>query len=327
MNTTDQLLEKIEEKIRLYNLEWQIQPPVNLYQPVSYSMSAGGKRLRPLLVLLGYQLFGDDVDRAIPAAMAVEVFHNFTLLHDDIMDKAEKRRGQPTVHIKFTDNAAILSGDAMAFLAYRFLLQSQTDNIHLLSSLFTETALEVCEGQQFDMDFEKRTDVTTSEYIEMIRLKTAVLLGCALKAGAIIGEAPEKIADNVYQIGVNLGIAFQLQDDLLDTFGDEAEFGKNIGGDIVSNKKTFLLIEALENATGNQKTELNDWISKKEFDRKEKIEAVINIFNNLSIRDKTETAIRHYTELALNLINSLHVEPSRTAYLESLCRNLMNRNS
>ena len=327
MNTTDQFLEKIEEKIRSYNQEWQIQPPVNLYQPVSYSLSAGGKRLRPLLVLIGYQLFGDDVDKAIPAAMAVEVFHNFTLLHDDIMDKAEKRRGQPTVHIKFTENAAILSGDAMAFLAYRFLLQSQTNNIHLLSSLFTETALEVCEGQQYDMDFENRTDVTTSEYIEMIRLKTAVLLGCALKAGAIIGEAPEKMADNVYQIGVNLGIAFQLQDDMLDTYGNEAEFGKNIGGDIVSNKKTFLLIKALENATGNQKYELSDWISKKEFDRNEKIRAVINIFNNLSIKNKTETAIQFYTELALNLINNLPVDPSRTAYLKSLCRKLMNRNN
>lgn len=327
MNTIDQLLEKIEEKFRFHNLEWQFQPPVNLYKPVSYSMSAGGKRLRPLLVLLGYQLFGDDVDKAIPAAMAVEVFHNFTLLHDDIMDKAEKRRGQPTVHIKFTDNAAILSGDAMAFLAYRFLLQSPTSNIHLLSSLFTETALEVCEGQQYDLDFEKRTDVTITEYIEMIRLKTAVLLGCALKAGATIGEASEKIANDIYHIGVNLGIAFQLQDDLLDTYGDEAEFGKNIGGDIVSNKKTFLLIEALEIAEGNQKAELKSWISKEKFNRDEKIEAVKNIFNSLNMRNKTEDAIKCYTGNALNLIKGLPVEPSRAAPLESLCWKLLNRNS
>lgn len=327
MNTTDQLLEKIENAIGTYNLEWQSQEPINLYQPVSYTMSAGGKRLRPLLALLGYQLFGDDVEKAIPAAIAIEVFHNFTLLHDDIMDKAEKRRGQPTVHIKFSDNAAILSGDSMAFLAYRFLLQSNTQRIHELITLFTNTALEVCEGQQFDMDFEIRSDVATAEYIEMIRLKTAVLLGCALKAGAIIGEAPDNLAEDVYQVGVNLGIAFQLQDDLLDTFGDETEFGKKIGGDIVSNKKTYLLIEAIENAEENQRAVLNNWLSKKEFNRDEKLEAVKTIFNSLNIRYKTENAIKSYTENALKLIQSLPVEQSRTAYLESLCRKLMNRNS
>jgi geranylgeranyl diphosphate synthase, type II len=327
MNTTEQFLKKIEDAIQSNNLNWQKQSPINLYEPVSYAMSAGGKRLRPLLVLLGYHIFGDDVDLAVPAALAVEVFHNFTLLHDDIMDKAEKRRGQPTVHKKFTDNAAILSGDAMAFLAYKFLLQSNTTRIHELTNLFTTTALEVCEGQQFDMDFENRLDVTTPEYIEMIRLKTAVLLGCALKAGAIIGEASEETAEIVYQIGVNLGIAFQLQDDLLDSYGDEAEFGKKIGGDIVSNKKTYLLIEALENAEENQKAILRSWISRKDFNRDEKIEAVKNIFNSLNIRHKTEYAIKYYTENALNLIKNLPVEQSRIAYLESLGRQLMNRNS
>ena len=324
---TQQLLEKIENAINENHIIWQNQDPVNLYEPVSYALSAGGKRLRPLLVLLGCQLFDGDVDNAIPAALAVEIFHNFTLLHDDIMDKAEKRRGLATVHIKYDENTAILSGDAMAFLAYRFLLKSRTEKIEELASLFTETALEVCEGQQWDMDFEKRTNVTTAEYIEMIRLKTAVLLGCALKMGAILGGATETEANNLYKIGINLGLAFQLQDDLLDTFGNENEFGKNIGGDIVSNKKTFLLIEALETADKETKNNLLEWIARKEFDRNEKIEAVKNIFNSLKIREKTETAILCYTQEALDLLNSLQVNHERVAYLESLCRKLMNRSN
>ncbi len=327
MNTTDQLLEKIESAINANHEVWQKQPPMNLYEPVSYAMSAGGKRLRPLLVLLGCQLFDTEVDKAIPAAMAIEVFHNFTLLHDDIMDKADKRRGQPTVHIKYCDNTAILSGDAMAFLAYRFLLQSQTGNIHELAAVFTETALEVCEGQQYDMDFEHRTDVTTAEYLEMIRLKTAVLLGCALKAGALVGGASEDMADTVYQIGINLGIAFQLQDDLLDTFGDENKFGKNIGGDIVANKKTFLLIETLQDASDAQRDELMNWLNRKDFDRREKITAVKNIFNSLQIREKTENVIVSYMEDALALLASLPADTSRKAYLESLCRKLMTRSN
>ncbi len=323
---TQQLIEKIEQAIQQYHPVWQSQAPVNLYEPVSYALSAGGKRLRPLLVLLGCHFFDDEVDKALPAALAVEVFHNFTLLHDDIMDKAEKRRGLPTVHMKYSENTAILSGDAMAFLAYRFLLQSPSGRIGELTSLFSETALEVCEGQQWDMDFEKRLSVTTDEYIEMIRLKTAVLLGCALKLGALLGGASEKDANNLYQIGINLGIAFQLQDDLLDTFGNENEFGKKIGGDIVSNKKTFLLIEALESADAGTKKILTNWITRKKFDRIHKIEAVKEIFNNLKIKEKTQKAIFYYTKEALDLLNSIPVKRERIAYLESLCRNLMNRN-
>jgi geranylgeranyl diphosphate synthase, type II len=327
MNTPEQLLEKIEEAITRHQEIWMSQPPSNLYTPVSYALSAGGKRLRPLLVLLGCQLFDTDVDKAIPAAMAVEVFHNFTLLHDDIMDKAEKRRGQPTVHMKFSDNAAILSGDAMAFLAYQFLLQSKTERIRELSAAFTETALEVCEGQQYDMDFENRENVTATEYLHMIRLKTAVLLGFALKAGAIVGGADEEITDTVYHIGIGLGIAFQLQDDLLDTFGNESDFGKTIGGDIVANKKTYLLIQALELADYKQKEELTGWLSKKEFDRKEKIDAVKSIFNSLDIKSKTEQLIFSYTEEALNHLSWLPVEKSRKEYLESLCYKLMKRSN
>lgn len=290
-------------------------------------MSAGGKRLRPLLVLMGYQLFDGKVENAVPSALAIEIFHNFTLLHDDIMDKAEKRRGQPTVHIKFSENAAILSGDAMSFLAYHFLLDSRTDKIRELLSLFTATALEVCEGQQMDMDFETKDDVTVSEYIEMIRLKTAVLLGCALKSGALLGGASPESAAKIYDTGINLGIAFQLQDDLLDTFGDELTFGKKIGNDIVSNKKTFLLIEALETAVGKDKQSLLGWMSASPFDPREKIDGVKEIFTSLGIQKKVEDEISAYTGRAIALLSEIPVDPARKVHLEALCNRLVARKS
>lgn len=327
METAEQLLAKIEDSIRSHNEHWFDQSPVNLYQPVAYGMGAGGKRIRPLLVLLGCQLFSDDTDQAIPAALAIEVFHNFTLLHDDIMDKADIRRGRPTVHRQFSENSAILSGDAMAFLAYKLLLESGSLKIRELASLFTETALEVCEGQQLDMDFENRMTVTASEYIEMIRLKTAVLLACALKSGALIGGAEDTAADHAYQLGINLGIAFQLQDDLLDTFGNESEFGKSIGGDIVANKKTYLLINALEMAAPGQKQELEYWLGKQEFHRSEKIEAVKNIFNSLKIKDKTNDLIQSYMQKSLNLLNILPVSDNRKKDLVALCLKLSGRNT
>ncbi len=320
-------MEKIEYAIRSHNLVWNSQPPVNLYEPVAYAMSAGGKRIRPLLVLLGCQLFSDEVDNALPAALAIEVFHNFTLLHDDIMDHADMRRGRPTVHRQFSDNAAILSGDAMAFLAYKLLLESRTGEMQQLTGLFTRTALEVCEGQQYDMDFETRMEVSTSEYIEMIRLKTAVLLGCALKAGAICGNAGDDSADGVYRIGINLGIAFQLQDDLLDTYGSEVEFGKKIGGDITANKKTYLLINALEMAPPAVRAELTGWISRKEFSRDEKVRAVRDIYDLLNIREKTEQLIRAYTGDAMELLDNLPVDEIRKEKLREICLKLLNRNS
>lgn len=327
MQTVAQLLAKIEESIQSHNEHWFAQSPVNLYQPVAYGMSAGGKRIRPLLVLLGCQLFSDDTDQAIPAALAIEVFHNFTLLHDDIMDKAEIRRGRPAVHMQFSENAAILSGDAMAFLAYKLLLETRSGKIRELASLFTETALEVCEGQQLDMDFENRMTVTTGEYLEMIRLKTAVLLACALRTGAVSGGADDTSAGHVYQIGINLGIAFQLQDDLLDTYGNESEFGKSIGGDIVANKKTYLLINALEMASPAQRNELEYWLGKKDFNRSEKIEAVKNIFNSLKIKEKTIILIQSYIQESLTLLNGLPVSASRKNDLEALCLKLSDRNT
>lgn len=327
MKTTDQLLRQIEEAIESHNRVWTKQIPVNLYQPVSYAISAGGKRIRPLLVLLGHQLFSDEVEKAIPAALAIEVFHNFTLLHDDIMDNADKRRGRLTVHKQFSGNSAILSGDVMAFLAYKLLLESQTTHMSTLISQFTETALEVCEGQQHDMDFEERMDVSESEYIEMIKLKTAVLLACALKAGAIVGGADQESAETLYQIGIHLGIAFQLQDDLLDTFGKESEFGKKIGGDITANKKTYLLIRSMADATPAQKEELTGWIVRKDYNHHEKIEAVKDIFNSLHIKEKTEKSILAYMEKTAALLAGLPVDPKRKKELESLTRKLLARNS
>jgi geranylgeranyl diphosphate synthase type II len=320
-------MDKIDHAIRSHNQGWSSQPPVNLYEPVAYAMSAGGKRIRPLLVLLGCQLFSDEVDNALPAALAIEVFHNFTLLHDDIMDHADMRRGRPTVHRQFSANAAILSGDAMAFLAYKLLLESRTEKMEVLTSLFTRTALEVCEGQQYDMDFETRMEVSTAEYIEMIRLKTAVLLGCALKAGAVCGEADDEAADEVYQIGINLGLAFQLQDDLLDTYGSESEFGKKIGGDISANKKTYLLITALEMASPEVRQELTGWITRKEFSRDEKVRAVRNIYDLLNIREKTELLIQSYIRETIDLLGNLPVKDSRKEQLREICLKLTNRNS
>jgi geranylgeranyl diphosphate synthase, type II len=325
MYTLDQLAAKLEIAVKENISRWEVQPPRGLYFPVSYAMTAGGKRLRPLLVLLGYQLFGDNPDEAIPAALAVEVFHNFTLLHDDIMDKAEMRRGLPTVHKKFSDNTAILSGDAMAFMAYDFLLQSRGERLRQLLTLFTATALEVCEGQQYDMDFENRPDVTTDEYINMIRLKTAVLVGCALKAGALASSASDAEADVMYDIGINTGLAFQLQDDLLDTFGDESTFGKKIGGDIVSNKKTYMLIKALELAGEEQKATLLDWLHRKKFNPAEKINAIKGIFSDLGIKEITGNLIVSYTVKAVDLLDNLAVAPERKTQIGDLLARLVTR--
>ncbi|HAX95362.1 MAG TPA: isoprenyl synthetase [Prolixibacteraceae bacterium] len=326
MKTLEQLIEMIDSAVKENNQVWASQMPVNLYRPVSYSMSAGGKRLRPLMVLLGYQFFDDAIERSIPVAMAIEVFHNFTLLHDDIMDQADVRRGLPTVHKKFSANAAILSGDAMSFLAYGFLLECTSERLPQILKLFTRTALEVCEGQQYDMDFESRMDVTADEYIMMIRLKTAVLLGCALKAGALAGGADEVDADKLYEIGIRLGIAFQLQDDLLDTFGNENEFGKKIGGDIVANKKTYLLIKALEKAYEPEKSDLMDWLLVEQFNVTEKIVAVKTIFENLNVRTITIDLIQSHLDGALSLLSELPAAPERKALLEGLINKLVDRN-
>lgn len=300
--------------------------PLNLYQPIAYALNMGGKRLRPVMVLLAYQLFKGDIEKAYPAAVAIEVFHNFTLLHDDIMDKAELRRGQSVVYKKYNENTAILSGDAMSIMAYQYILRTNLSDVRELCQLFSKTAVEICEGQQYDMDFETCLDVDIEEYLEMIRLKTAVLLACSLKAGALVAEADEKIADMLYQFGINLGMAFQLQDDLLDTFGDEKIFGKAIGGDIVANKKTFLLLKALEIAKNKTKQQLLEWITATEFDNAVKINEVRNIYLTLNIEEITQKQIEDYYTTAIRILEELPIVKENKVGLFVFSEMVMKRN-
>jgi geranylgeranyl diphosphate synthase, type II len=299
--------------------------PTGLYKPVSYTLDMGGKRLRPLLVLTAANLFSENVAEALPAATAIEVFHNFTLLHDDLMDNASVRRGKPTVHLKFNPNTAILSGDAMMILANDYLGNSPGEKLPALLKLFSRTALEVCEGQQYDMDFEQRMDVTVEEYIEMIRLKTAVLIAGALKLGAIIGNAPEKQANLLYKFGIHIGLAFQLQDDWLDVFGDPNVFGKKIGGDILSNKKTFLLLKAQGKLQGEKKEELKSWMTKESFLPEEKIEAVTQLYNEAAVSEEAQHLMLHYHDEALNCLAQLEVEEAHKKDLIALADQVMSR--
>lgn len=311
-------IEKRSEDLKKLN-------PANLYSPVEYSLEMGGKRLRPVLLLLSYNMFSDAVQNAIPAALAIEIFHNFTLLHDDIMDKAEVRRNRPTVHKKFSENSAILSGDVMAFLSYQYLLECKSENLREVLGLFTKTAIEVCEGQQLDMEFENRMNVEESEYIEMIRLKTAVLLACGLKAGALLADADAKIANQLYEYGINLGVAFQLQDDLLDSFGSQESFGKKIGGDILANKKTFLSIKALENATGGLKSELLSWLNKSVDNPSEKITAVLDIYNQLNIKELTEQKIESYFQKCTTVFQQISISEKQKQQLHEISKGMLNR--
>jgi geranylgeranyl diphosphate synthase type II len=299
--------------------------PDELYEPIRYIMSLNGKRFRPLLTLLGAGLYKDDLSRAVKPAMAVEIFHNFTLMHDDIMDNAPLRRGKPTVHEKWNANTAILSGDVMLIRAYDHLLDINPSQLRHVLSRFNQTAAEVCEGQQLDMNFETRWDVTESEYLEMIRLKTSVLLGFALELGAIIGEANPADAQLLYEAGESMGIGFQLKDDLLDVYGDPEKFGKQVGGDIISNKKTFLLIEALSKATGEIRTELNDWIARETFDKAEKVGAVRHIYDQLEIRRITEQKINDYFNQGFESLEKLNVAPERKEPLLQFVHQLVNR--
>ncbi len=325
MYTIQQLQEIIENEIAKQTVHLREQEPAGLYEPVIYTLDMGGKRLRPVMLLLACNLFSEEPEEALPAALAIEIFHNFTLLHDDIMDKAEIRRNRPTVHVKYNENNAILSGDVMSFLAYRFLLKCNPLLTGQVLDLFTTTAVEVCEGQQLDMDFENCDDVTEEEYIRMIKLKTAVLLGCSLKVGALLGNADPVVAGLLYDYGLNLGLAFQLQDDLLDTFGDQDIFGKKIGGDIVTNKKTFLLIKAMEKADKDQKNRLNDWIKKPVFDSSEKIEAVKSVFNELKIEELTRNKIDFYFGRTIEILESIGLNEKQKFQLEQLNRMMIRR--
>jgi len=302
-----------------------ITQPKNLYEPVGYALSMGGKRLRPVMVLIACNLFSETVEKAFPLALAIELFHNFTLLHDDIMDRAEMRRNNLSVYKKYNENIAILSGDAMSIMAYNYLLKCHSTEPAPILRLFSQTALEVCEGQQYDMDFENRQDVSIVEYLEMIRLKTAVLLASSLKLGAMAANAPEKIADQLYDFGLNLGIAFQLQDDLLDVFADQDKFGKKIGGDIVSNKKTFLLLKALEIADDSTKMIIRDWMSADDFVDYEKINSITEIYNKLDIKKITEAYIDEFYRAAIDIYTKINLPLETKSELLQLANLIMSR--
>lgn len=300
--------------------------PLELFEPIEYTLKMGGKRIRPILLLMSYHLFEKNIENALPAAVAIETFHNFTLLHDDIMDKAEMRRNKKTVHVKYSENSAILSGDAMAFLSYKYLLESKSQRLVDVIDLFSTTAIEVCEGQQYDMDFESRLDVSENEYMEMIRLKTAVLLACSLKAGALLANCDDKICQQLYEFGLNLGLAFQLQDDYLDSFGNVETFGKKIGGDILSNKKTYLLINALDKAPGTQKNELLNWLNKTEFNPQEKIKAIKAIYYNLKIEKLILAKIDTYFQKASLNLAEINLPDVIKQELQFISRRMLKRN-
>nr|WP_319573659.1 polyprenyl synthetase family protein [uncultured Draconibacterium sp.] len=325
MYTVEELQNRVSAEIEKRSKELLSNQPVELYAPIKYSLDMGGKRLRPVLVLLAFNMFSEAIEKAISAAVGIEVFHNFTLLHDDIMDKADVRRSRPTVHKQFSENAAILSGDAMAFQSYRYFLEERSEALPEVLEVFSKTAIEVCEGQQFDMDFEQRMDVTEEEYLEMIRLKTAVLLACSLKVGALLANAPENLANQLYDFGINLGLAFQLQDDLLDTFGDQAVFGKQIGGDILANKKTFLLINALAEASENEKATLTSWSEKTDFNPKEKIAAVTELYQSIGVKNIAEEKVNDFFNRAIQILDDLDVPGTLKQPLRNLAHKMLTR--
>ena len=299
--------------------------PQSLYEPIKYVLSMGGKRIRPVLMLLAYNLFKDDPESILMPACALETYHNYTLLHDDLMDNADLRRGHQTVHRRWDANTAILSGDSMLVLAYQRMAQCSADKMQQVLTLFTETALEIGEGQQYDMDFEHRNDVREEEYIEMISLKTSVLLACATKIGAILAGASAQDADNIYRFGEQMGLAFQLQDDFLDVYGDTKVFGKAIGGDIVSNKKTYMLINAFNRADAAQRAELERWIEAKDFDAKEKIAAVTRIYNEIGIDRLAMEKIKFYFNESKKYLDAVSVAPERKAELAKYTAEMMKR--
>lgn len=299
--------------------------PETLYEPIRYVLSLGGKRIRPVLMLMSYNLYKDDADTILPTACGLETYHNYTLLHDDLMDNADMRRGHATVHKKWDANTAILSGDSMLVLSYQRIAQCAPQYLSQILDLFTTTALEIGEGQQYDMEFETRDDVCEAEYIEMIRLKTSVLLACAMKMGAIQAGASPADQDALYRYGESLGLAFQLQDDYLDVYGDPSVFGKNIGGDITSNKKTFMLINALLRAEGQDKAELEAWIARKDFDRQEKVEAVTRLYTKLGIDRLARERIEYYTREALSCLDTVDTPDERKAELREYTMMMMRR--
>lgn len=300
--------------------------PANLYNPIHYILKLGGKRLRPVLTLMTAELFDCNYKKALEAALSIEVFHNFSLVHDDIMDDAPLRRGQETVHEKWDVNTGILSGDAMLIMAYQLFENYEPQTFQALAKLFSKTALQVCEGQQYDVDFETRDDVSIAEYLKMIEYKTAVLVGAAMEMGAIVAGASETDKANIYEFGKNLGIAFQLQDDYLDAFGNPETFGKQVGGDIIENKKTYLYLKALEFSTEEDKQQLLNLFSLKPSDQTNKIQTIKDIFETSGSSLATKQVIEEYTNKAFQILNKLQVSEDKKTVLKTFGQQLMNRN-
>ena len=322
MYSNAQLLQMVEESIASLPIE---REPKGLYEPIRYVLSLGGKRIRPVLMLMAYNLFRDDVKPCLNPAIGLEVFHNFTLLHDDLMDRAEVRRGKTCVHLKWNDNTAILSGDNMLVLSFHYMMQCDEKKMPAVMRLFTKTAIEIDEGQQYDVDFETRNDVTEAEYIEMIRLKTSVLLACALKIGATLADASEEDAQALYRYGECLGLAFQLQDDYLDVYGDPAVFGKKIGGDILCDKKTFMLINAFLHASDEDRSELRRWIGNKDCNPDEKIKAVTALYAKIGVDRMAQERMNAYYSEAKTCLDKVSLPEERKQVLREIALGLMGR--
>lgn len=324
MKKAEEILQEVNRSLAALPFDRQ---PATLYAPIKYVLSIGGKRMRPVLMLLAYNLYKENIADIMPQACGIETYHNYTLLHDDLMDNADVRRGKPTVHKKWDENAAILSGDTMLVLAFEQMLKCEEEVLPILMQLFTRTAVEIGEGQQYDMDFETRNDVSENEYIEMIRLKTSVLLACSLQMGAMLAQAPQKDQENLYKYGEQVGLAFQLQDDYLDVFGQTEVFGKAIGGDILCNKKTFMLIKALENADKQQREELEYWINATHFDEDEKIKAVTKLYKNIGVDRLAIDKIQLYYEQSKSYLDAVNVSNDRKQELADYVSSLMKRQS
>jgi len=323
MYTFEQLQNEVNEALAAENL---VKEPTTLYEPVQYALGSGGKRLRPALALMAYNLFDDDISKVIRPVLGLEIFHNFTLIHDDIMDRADMRRKKPTIHKKWNDNVAILSGDAMFILAYDYLFQYQGESFRETLQTFNQTALKVCEGQQYDMNFEAQDSVAEKEYLKMIELKTAVLIAASLKIGALMGNASDEDVQELYNFGLYMGMAFQLQDDFLDTFGDPDVFGKKIGGDIAANKKTYLYIKALEKTDANDNKKLLElYRSDYPGTLEEKVQNVTEIFEKTRVDKITKSKIEDYYDRAYKSLNSVHVSLDKKQNLTELAGRLIQR--
>ena len=324
MYRSEKILELVNEGISQLPYD---REPEGLYAPVKYVLSLGGKRIRPVLMLMAYNLYKENPSDILMPALGLETYHNYTLLHDDLMDRAEVRRGKPTVHKVWNDNTAILSGDSMLVLAYERVSMCDERHLPQVMRLFTTTALEIGEGQQCDLDFETRNDVSEEEYIEMIRLKTSVLLACALKMGALLADAPAKDADALYRFGEKLGLAFQLQDDYLDVYGDPRVFGKKIGGDILCNKKTYMLINALQLAGDEQRRELQGWIDAIDYEPEEKVKAVTRLYSEIGIPELAKEKINYYYDEAARTLAEVDLPAERKDVLWQFAQELLNRQS